>query len=716
MFNELLNQGGSIVPIEKPEHRIKDKQGIQGWQQYQTQAPTKDKVESWLSEGYTEFGLIMGYGGFHVIDIDTKNHPQPDSDGLYRKIWLDIPVDLKSKLTVQRTRSKGYHLIYKCDVPATHQNLMVNPETRKPIIETIGCSNYILFHPNPGYSVVSGSLSNIQEITKEEHEWLLGHCRNVGEKEADLFPVRVPVTINYKDSKPSPAWNISDSNHFISEAADYLDSNGIDITSNYHDWVRIAYACSNELGEAGRESFHKISKSYSGYDERECDALYTGVLKNPAQNNSGKIVTGATIQHILKDQGITMPKQQKPPKPNKKIAQRTEYAISFIQSKDLKRNLFTKKVEKSNGLAITDGDIDTYYIELRKSGQSVIKSDVISILNTENIPSYDPLQEWLDEAEQKADDHAVQELMDCFEFKTQDPAERAFCKRMILKWLMQITAVISDGRMPRLVLVLLGETNIGKTEFFRRLLPTLFSKYYAESALDREKDSEILMCEYLIINIDELAGIVKYAKTLERFKSLVSASHFSLRVPFGKVNEQFQRKAVLCGTSNKIDVIQDHDAGNSRIIPIELISINWERFNQIDKEALFGSISLQYKADKKGSITLSAEELETLKSLSGNYTTVNVEQELIQRFFQPGNEFMTVSEICSHLSEYAKMQVSVNYVSRELTKLGYKKERKRSTGSSSALNGFYVNFSGSDLTKHKQVENPMDRFRKDLNL
>ena len=406
-----------------------------------------------------------------------------------------------------------------------------------------------------------------------------------------------------------------------------------------------------------------------------------------------------------------MIKQPKTPKANKKIAQRTEYSISFIRDKGVKRNLFTNKVEKSNGTPITDGDIDSYFIELRKSGIGVTKSEVISILNSANIDSFDPLKDWLEEAEHKADDHAIQELMDCFEFKTNDAAEKAFYKRMILKWLMQITAVISDGRMARLVLVIIGDTNIGKTEFFRRLLPTPFSKYYTESALDREKDSEMLMCEYLIINIDELAGIIKYPRTLERFKSLVSASHFTLRVPFGRVNEQYHRKAVLCGTSNKIDVIQDHDAGNSRIIPVEFISINWERLNNIDKDALFGSISHQYKANKKGSITLSTEELETLKSLSGNYTTVNVEQELIQRFFQPGSEFMTVSEICSHLSEHTKMQVSVNHVSRELTKLGYEKDRKRSSGSTSALNGFYVNFSGSDLTKHNQVENPMDRFR-----
>lgn len=704
VFEALLEQGGSIVPIQ----RKKDKAGIKGWHQYQTQAPTKEKLKAWKLEGYEEFGLIMGYGGFQVIDIDIKNHPHPDTDEFFGKIWSGIPGDLKLKLTVQRTRSNGFHLLYKCDVPAIAQDILINSETGKPIIEVIGSKNYILTYPNPGYSVVSGDLSNIQEITKEEHEWLLAHCTKVGDMEANSFPVKVPIALGNLDSTPYQVGSLPSSNCFISDTADYLHSNDIDITSNYHDWVKIAYACANELGEAGRESFHKMSKPYPGYDEHECDTLYNDVLKSHHQSHAGKKVTGATIQHILKNHEVKMPKT---PKANKKIAQRTAHAISFIQSKGLMRNLFTKKVEKRNGVAITDGDIDSIFIELRKVGSSVTKSEVISILNSDNIQSFDPLKEWLNEAEQKADDHAISELMACFEFKTTDPVEETFCKQLILKWLMQIPALISDDSMPRLVLVLIGETHIGKTEFFRRLLPSQFGKYYAESALDRDKDSEILMCEYLIINIDELGGIVKYAKTLERFKSLVSASNFSLRVPFGKVNEQFQRKAILCGTSNKVDVIQDHDTGNSRIIPVELISINWARLNAIDKDALFGSISLRFKADKKGAITLSSAELEGLKSMSGEFTTVNVEQELIQKFFKPGVLFMTASEISSHLSGHFKMPISATNVSRELSKLGYKKDRKAKEGSLSKVRGFYVDFTEANGENLTQAENPMAKFR-----
>lgn len=715
VFEALLEQGGSIVPIQKPEKRTKEKQGITGWQQYQTKAPTKDKVEEWLSEGYFEFGLIMGYGGFHVIDVDVKNHPEPDSEGFFRRIWLDIPEELKSKLTVQRTRNNGFHLIYKCRVPAIAQRIILNAETGKPIIEIIGSNNYILTYPNPGYSIVSGSLSKVQEITKEEHEWLLGHCRKVGKIEANTYPVNVlDATITNQEPKQYSVERFPSSNDSISETADYLETNGLDITSNYHDWNKVAYAIANELGEAGRESFHKISKTYPGYDKHECDAHFTGVLKSSSQNYSGKKVTGASIQHILKNHGIKMSKQSKTPKANKKIAQRTNSAISFIQNKGVKRNLFTKKVEKINGVAITDGDIDSFFIELRKSGNSVTKSEVISILNSDTIQSYDPLKEWLNGAEERADDTSIQELMDCFEFKTNDQAEKAFYKRMLLKWLMQIPAVILDDAMPRLVLTFIGETHIGKTEFFRRLLPVQFGKYYTESALDRDKDSDIQMCEFLVINIDELAGIVKNPKSLERFKSLVSASNFSLRVPFGKVSEQFQRKAVLCGTSNKIDVIQDHDTGNSRIIPVELIKIDWERFNRIDKDSLFGAISLRYQEDRKGAITLSSEELESLKSLSGDFTTVNVEQELIQKFFKPGTEFMTSSEICSHLSAHFKMPISATNVSRELSKLGFKKDRKVKDGSPLKVRGFYVDFTEANTQNPKQVENPMARFRQDL--
>ena len=74
---DLKDQGGSIVPI------VDGKKSIPGWNKYQTQAPTKDEVTEWISSGdYEGYGLMMGYGKFHVLDIDQKNMPESSSINL----------------------------------------------------------------------------------------------------------------------------------------------------------------------------------------------------------------------------------------------------------------------------------------------------------------------------------------------------------------------------------------------------------------------------------------------------------------------------------------------------------------------------------------------------------------------------------------------------------------------------------------------------------
>lgn len=146
----------------------------------------------------------------------------------------------------------------------------------------------------------------------------------------------------------------------------------------------------------------------------------------------------------------------------------------------------------------------------------------------------------------------------------------------------------------------------------------------------------------------------------------------------------------MCGTSNKIDIIQDHDTGNSRIIPLELIDIDKERYNAIDRDELFGALAKKYEEVGPDFLKLTPEELEMLQEESAAYTTINTEQELIQQHFRPGGDFMTVTAICGYLRESTGMPINENNISREMKKLGFEKGRKRVDGSPSPLSGFYV--------------------------
>src|SRR5690606_27221973 len=129
-----------------------------------------------------------------------------------------------------------------------------------------------------------------------------------------------------------------------------------------------------------------------------------------------------------------------------------------------------------------------------------------------------------------------------------------------------------------------GGQRVGKTKFFRNILPDELMDFYAESKLDDGKDSEILMTRKLIILDDEFGG--KSKQDAKRLKELSSKQWFNVRRPYGRTSEDIKRIAVLCGTSNDDEVIND-PTGNRRIIPVNINNIDHDKMSEIDMTDLF---------------------------------------------------------------------------------------------------------------------------------
>lgn len=53
----------------------------------------------------------------------------------------------------------------------------------------------------------------------------------------------------------------------------------LDLTCNYHDWLIIGFALSDEMGEAGRSYFHRLSCFHPKYKPAECDQQYDRCMK-----------------------------------------------------------------------------------------------------------------------------------------------------------------------------------------------------------------------------------------------------------------------------------------------------------------------------------------------------------------------------------------------------------------------------------------------------
>lgn len=254
-----------------------------------------------------------------------------------------------------------------------------------------------MIEPSPGYQVVSGSLEHVHEISEDDHELLWWKCYKVAKSFFPSYTTKVNDTLSgdmagvlesrkviefikrlpkvdqkHRKVPTDTAKPKSREAQFISASAALLESSGDDITSDYDDWIRGGYAIANEMGEEGREHFHKISANNLDYTYEVTDVAYDNFLHSISQNSISKPVTGATLRHIMKENGIEPPGDDA----ENKTAWKTQTVIGYIQDKGLYRNDFTSKIEQRNGELLTDSDFDTIYVDLRYKGIAVSKSDV----------------------------------------------------------------------------------------------------------------------------------------------------------------------------------------------------------------------------------------------------------------------------------------------------------------------------------------------------
>jgi hypothetical protein len=192
------------------------------------------------------------------------------------------------------------------------------------------------------------------------------------------------------------------------------------------------------------------------------------------------------------------------------------------------------------------------------------------------------------------------------------------------------------------------------------------------------------MTKKLIILDDEFGG--KSKQDAKRLKELSSKQWFNLRRPFGRTSEDLRRLAVLCGTSNDEEIIND-PTGNRRIIPVNVIDIDHEKIEEINKIDLFIEIYHEWVNDKEG-FMLTKDDIEILNNCTSLNEQPSPEEEMILKYFIPatglgGNcSFLTNTEIKAYIEEKSPtIRLNTYKLGLTLKKLGFEKQSKRLNGS-----------------------------------
>lgn len=717
-----LTKDGKLAPAVIPFTNIEFDEYLEkikdGEFQDEVLAYRTGKIEKLKLRGVTPSGVfsyrssknLVQHSGFIAIDIDAKDQVRND----FEIVKEEIKKDPYTYALHDSVSGGGGLVVYYKIVPEKHFDSFLS-------IEKYFFDNYKI--------IIDKSCKNVDRYRFVSYD-------------PDTYINKKSKTWKtyLKKAQVEPKVNYVFSNNDLDHVFEQIASKGYDLTNDYHDWYKIGGALQKHYGgQKGKDLFHLVSQNSPKYDAKAVDDLYEILEKRSAD----KIATIGTFLWICKNAGIEIKTQRTEhieriakirrksvgtsggakdkteakkdaiktlefenitgddvleivnkvfelPETDLKVKSNDVLADlkAFLKSFDLKFNEITRNYEL-NGEPMTDRDYNSLYIKaIEQVDEKVSKDRIFSLIDSDNTLSYSPFVEFINKYKHLQPSGNFEKLCECIKYQqvTYANGKRqevdGYLEIFLKKWLLGIISSM-HGTYSILILVLTGGQRAGKTKFFRNLLPDELMSFYAESKLDEGKDSEILMTKKLIILDDEFGG--KSKQDAKRLKELSSKQWFNLRRPFGRTSEDLRRLAVLCGTSNDEEIIND-PTGNRRILPVNVIDINHEKMEEINKIDLFIELYHEWVKDKE-SFMLTKEEIEILNNCSSMNEQPSPEEEMILKYFIPpsgrstNTVYLTNTEVKAFIEEKnPTIRLNTYKLGLTLKKLGFEKRAKKING------------------------------------
>lgn len=163
------------------------------WKAQQTKALTKDQFEkNYISTENNKtngVGIVTGYNGLEVIDIDLKVLPslkeQQDFWSEYISFLSDNIDDFNNKFCIYKTVNNGYHILYRCSKIEGNKKLAKLEGYTEAIIETRGIGGYVFVYEN---KVGNLDYTEIKEISELDRSVLfeISQSYNFVEKQKEI--------------------------------------------------------------------------------------------------------------------------------------------------------------------------------------------------------------------------------------------------------------------------------------------------------------------------------------------------------------------------------------------------------------------------------------------------------------------------------------------------------------------------------------------------
>jgi putative DNA primase/helicase len=242
---------------------------------------------------------------------------------------------------------------------------------------------------------------------------------------------------------------------------------------------------------------------------------------------------------------------------------------------------------------------------------------------------YNPVAQWITSRSWDGKDR-LQELFDTIEADGQADDLRVLDLKeaMIRRWLVSAVAAAfrPNGVAANGVLVIQGEQNLGKTSWFKSLVPAELGVIQDGLMLrPDDRDSVKQVVSYWMVELGELDATFRKSD-IAQLKSFLSRDRDTLRRAYAKLESHYARRTVFFASVNPRQFLHD-PTGNIRYWTISATRINFQ--HGIDVQQLWAQVYEQlYQAGE--SWYLSPDEVGLLNEHNRDHEVLDPIRERLQ--------------------------------------------------------------------------------------
>jgi len=303
------------------------------------------------------------------------------------------------------------------------------------------------------------------------------------------------------------------------------------------------------------------------------------------------------------------------------------------------------------------------------------KSDIVEYIHSEEVPSFNPVEEFLNALPCWDGQNHVAELFSRLPGVSSEQLSflSVWLRSTVAHWL-QMDTLHGNECVPTLI----GSQGCGKTTFLRRMLPPHLRQYYLDHLnLSNKFDKEMALTNNLLVNLDELDAIRPSQHAA--LKQTLSKSKVNGRPIFGCAQEDRPRFASFVATTNNPHPLTDA-TGSRRYICIQIPQGQYiDNVGEINYEQLYAQVLYELR-EQKAPYWFNNEEVARIQEINIEFAEKKDLAEMISVCFRKPEEGETSKAMnCNQLlqviqAEYPSLPMNRStkiHLGLALKELGY---------------------------------------------